>query len=68
MIQRSYTVGGKVIDCYIPSETSFEALENLYDVCNEIFANYSECFYTSNEIKAMKKDPNNKFLKRGKGQ
>ena len=39
-----------------------ENLTNLYDVCNEIFKKYEECFYTKEELEKLKKDKNNKFL------
>lgn len=61
----SYLVGGKKITAYIPKRTSYEALENLYDCCNEIFSEYEECFYTSNEVLELKKDSSNVFLRKG---
>lgn len=39
-----------------------ESLMNLYDVCNEIFEKYEDCFYTKEEVKDLKKDEKNKFL------
>lgn len=63
MIKQCYTVAGKEVTAYIPKNTSYTALENLYDVCNELFADYSECFYTSEEVFRLKKDKNNIFLK-----
>lgn len=37
-------------------------LELLYDVCNEIFKN-DELFYTTNEVKELKRDKDNIFIK-----
>ena len=60
-----YLVGGnKEVTAYIPKNTSYIDLENLYDVCNELF-DYDDCFYTSKEVRKLKKDKNNIFL-RGK--
>lgn len=39
-----------------------ENLMNLYDVCNEIFKKYDDCFYTKEEVNELKKDEKNKFL------
>ena len=63
MEKTAYLVGGKEIQTYIPIKTSYEALENLYDVCNELFDD--DCFYTSKEVRRLKKDRSNRFL-RGK--
>lgn len=66
MIKTAYTIGNREITAYIPSKTSYEALINLYDCCNELFfADNPQCFYTSNEVLQLKKDKNNKFLKKG---
>lgn len=40
---------------------SKETLERLYDVCNKIFKS-DECFYSSTEIKKLKKEKSNIFL------
>lgn len=37
-------------------------LEEIYNVCNEIFKKYDECFYTTEEVKELKKDEKNKFI------
>lgn len=67
MIKTAYTVGNnKEVQAYIPKEPTASNLENLYDVCNEIFKDYSECFYASSEIKKLKKDPTNTFLRGAK--
>ena len=63
MEKTAYLVGGKEIQAYIPIKTSYEALENLYDVCNELFDD--DCFYTSKEVRKLKKDRSNKFLRKG---
>ena len=60
-----YLVGGnKEVTAYIPKNTSYTALENLYDVCNELF-DYDDCFYTSEEVLKLKKDSRNMFLRKG---
>jgi hypothetical protein len=40
-----------------------ENLLKLYDVCNEIFKKYDECFYTKEQVKELKKDSENIFIK-----
>lgn len=37
-------------------------LKNFYDVCNKLFKDKPEYFYTSEEVKKLKEDPNNKFI------
>lgn len=66
MIRERYTVGHKVIEVYIPKQPSYAALENLYDVCNELFMEdcYSDCFYTKDDVANLKKDSANTFLRR----
>ena len=39
-----------------------ESLKQLYDVCNEIFKDES-LFYTNEEVKELKKDTTNIFIK-----
>lgn len=39
-----------------------ESLNNLYDVCNEIFKKYEECFYTKEELEKLKRDKSKIFL------
>ena len=39
-----------------------EILEEIYNVCNEIFKKYDECFYTTEEINNLKEDKSNVFL------
>ena len=39
-----------------------ETLKQLYDVCNEIFKDET-LFYTSEEVKELKKDTTNIFIK-----
>lgn len=63
MIKQAYTVGNRVIESYIPKKTNARDLEALYDILNEIFADYSECFYTKDEVKKLKKDSTNIFLR-----
>lgn len=38
-----------------------ETLKNLYDLCNELFKD-KKYFYTSEEVKELKKDKRNVFL------
>ena len=45
----------------IPNQTK-ESLKQLYDVCNEIFKDEA-LFYTSEEVKELKKDTTNIFIK-----
>lgn len=63
MIKQCYTVGNKEITAYIPKNTSYSALENLYDVCNELFDD--DCFYSKKEVRKLKEDSRNVFLKKG---
>ena len=47
------------------NETSYydkDRLEKIYDICNKLFKNKDECFYTTEEIKELKKDKKNVFL------
>lgn len=39
------------------------ALKNLYDVCNRLFKDNPECFYTKEEVAELKKDNTNFFIK-----
>lgn len=39
-----------------------ERLEKIYDVCNRLFKDKEECFYTSEEVKELKKNKENIFL------
>lgn len=66
MIKTAYTVGNKEVQAYIPKEPTASNLEELYNVLNNLFADYSECFYTSDEVKKLKKDPTNTFLRGAK--
>lgn len=69
MKREGYLISGKRIDVYIPDKVNYAALENVYDVCNELFMNdYAECFYTSSEVKKLKKDKGNTFLRKGEGK
>lgn len=58
-----YLVGGnKEVTAYIPKNTNYSVLENLYDVCNELFDD--DCFYTQEEVLKLKKDSSNAFLRK----
>lgn len=63
MIKEAYIVGGKRVEAYYPERTKPEDLERLYDVCNELFQDMEECFYTSSEVKELKKNKENEFIK-----
>lgn len=67
MIKTVYTIeNDKEVIAYIPNKASYTALENLYDVCNELFfADNPQLFYTKTEVSKLKKDPKNKFLRKG---
>lgn len=39
-----------------------ERLLKIYDVCNRLFKDKEECFYTKEEVKKLKKDQNNIFI------
>lgn len=61
MIKTVYSVGNKDVGAYIPKEVDLHSLEQLYDVCNELFDD--DCFYSKDEVKELKKDKENKFLR-----
>lgn len=46
----------------IRTEPTPKALKNIYDVCNEIFKD-EKLFYTSNEVKELKNNKDNIFIK-----
>lgn len=62
MIKAIYTIDGKIVNVVVPDEIEYRRLEELYDVCNELFKMNRECFYTSEELKILKCDLSNKFL------
>lgn len=64
MRKQIYTVGGKEVTAYIPKTTNVYNLKCLYDVCNDLFADYSECFYTSSAVNTLRKDKGNVFLRK----
>lgn len=43
-------------------EENRKRLIKFYDKCNEIFKDNPECFYTKEEVKKLKENPNNKFI------
>ena len=60
-----YLVGGnKEVTAYIPKTIDVHNLEQVYDIMNDLFDD-PQCFYTADEVKVLKKDPTNIFL-RGK--
>lgn len=54
-------IGNTTIE-FIETKPSKENLKRLYDFCNRNFQN-EDVFYTSNEIKKLKKDKTNFFIK-----
>lgn len=64
MKKEAYIVGGKRIEAYYPEKTRAEDLERLYDICNELFRDMEECFYTKEEVTKLKKNNENEFLKK----
>lgn len=50
-----------MIKIFKPKSFDKDNLRNVYDVCNKIFKD-KECFYTSEEIKVLKKDKSNIFV------
>lgn len=46
----------------ISSKPTKKVLKNIYDVCNEIFKD-KELFYTSDEVKKLKQNKENIFIK-----
>lgn len=62
---KEITLGNTKIKIIFPNNTKEEnkrRLKNLYDVCNEIFKDNPECFYTHEEVENLKKDASNIFL------
>lgn len=39
-----------------------ERLAKIYDVCNRLFKDKEECFYTKEQVKELKTDERNKFI------
>ena len=39
-----------------------ERLKKIYDVCNKLFKDKEECFYTTEEVKKLKEDKSNNFI------
>lgn len=39
-----------------------EKLRSIYDVCNKVFRDNEEVFYTKEQVKELKKDKSNIFL------
>lgn len=46
----------------VSSKPTANTLKNIYDVCNEIFKD-KELFYTSEEVKKLKQNKENVFIK-----
>lgn len=47
---------------HTPNEPQPKALEHLYDICNKLFKDKSNCFYTHDEVEQMRKDKTKIFL------
>ena len=62
MLKQIYNIGNKEVTTYIPKKTNTQYLKKLYDVCNEMFSNHKECFYSKAEVKELKKDKTNIFI------
>lgn len=62
IIKAIYTIDGKIVNVVVPDKVEYRRLEELYDVCNELFKTHQECFYTSEELERLKSDLSNKFL------
>ena len=52
----------KVIYPVLTNEECQRRLTHLYDVCNEIFKDKEECFYTSKEVEQLRKNKKNIFI------
>lgn len=63
--KREYEIDGKIVEAYVPNQIEYRELEIFYDTCNELFKSSPECFYTTEQLNQLKKDPANKFI-RGK--
>lgn len=60
---KEFTIGNTEIKVTYPVLTAEERkqrLTHLYDVCNEIFKDKQECFYTKQEVEQLKK--NKKYI------
>lgn len=66
MIRESYDIGGKVVTAYIPDKTTAQNLESLYEVCNDLFNEYEDCFYSKEDFAKLKKDKRNTFINKKK--
>lgn len=62
MIKTIYTIDGKIVNVVVPDEIEYRKLEELYDICNELFKMHKNCFYSSEELEKLKCDLSNKFL------
>lgn len=63
MRKEKYTIDGKVINAQIPEQVEYKRLEGLYDICNELFKSYPQCFYTKEQLQKLKENPSNNFIK-----
>ncbi len=62
---KEITLGNTKVTLVFPNQSELEnkkQLEKIYDVCNEIFKNNKECFYTHKEVENLKKNPRNLFI------
>ena len=62
MNKQIYSIGGKEVITYIPKKANLYNLKRLYDVCNDLFSSYPDCFYSKSEVKKLKENKDNVFL------
>lgn len=58
-----YIIDGKIVYAFIPDQIEYGDLEIFYDTCNILFKSYPECFYTTEQLDQLKRDPTNKFIR-----
>ena len=46
----------------IRQQPTASVLSNIYDICNRLFGDDNNCFYTEDEIEEKKQNSNNIFL------
>lgn len=46
----------------IRQQPTASVLSNIYDICNRLFGDDNNCFYTDDEIEEKKQNSNNIFL------
>ena len=61
--KKKYEIDGKIVNAFVPSQIEYRKLEIFYDTCNELFKSCPECFYTTEQLDQLKRDPANKFIR-----